>query len=364
MPIFLLLGAPVLVLCAVVLMLAMRGSKRYSWLEFNIKTHEAGLSFAESKTLREAASLAGIADTTNILWSPRDLDRAIVVLLSRLRDEGRDRTREGVALMDRVYALRKKLELDLPRYKYGIRSSRNIAAGQRVRILVHGVGVMNSTIIDNHARYLVLSFPSGSRLPKDWEWKGKKVSIYFWRREDAGYVFDSYVMDDLSIRNVPVIQVSHSESLLRTQKRKSVRARSRIPAYMYLLKRIEGAYEKAERAPGLRSVIQDISEDGASVAIGGKAVPGLQIKIQFTLLERNIVMSGTVRSVDYDSERNRSVLHIEAVTPSPRTRNAIRAYVYNVRAEERATARGEESLEPESAADTAHDARDYRRGKA
>jgi c-di-GMP-binding flagellar brake protein YcgR len=361
MSIFFVLGAFVLVLLAIVLTLAMRGEKRYSWLEFYIKTHEAGLSMAEARILREAASAAGVADTTNILWSPRDLDRSIVVLLSRLRDEGRDRTREGIALMDKVYTFRKKLEFELPRYKYGIRSSRNIATGQRVRILVHGVGVMNSTIIDNHARYLVLSSPTGNRLPKDWVWKGKKVSVYFWRREDAGYVFDSYVMDDLSIRNVPVIQVSHSESLLRTQKRKSVRARSRIPAYMYLLKRIEGAYEKAERAPGLKSVIQDISEDGVSVAIGGRAVPGLQIKVQFTLQERNIVMSGVVRSVDYDSEKNRSVLHVEAVTPSPRTRNAIRSYVYNVRAEERASA--EDGVEAEGAGETEEGARDLRRGK-
>ncbi|HET7838415.1 MAG TPA: hypothetical protein VFL04_01560, partial [Rectinemataceae bacterium] len=148
MPVFLILGALVIALCAIVLSIAMRGTKRYSWLEFQLKTHEAGLSFAEARSLSEAASAAGIADTTNVLWSPRDLDRAIVVLLGRLRDEGRDRTREGVALMDRVYALRKRLEFELPRYKYGIRSSRNIANGQRVRILVEGLGVMNSTIID------------------------------------------------------------------------------------------------------------------------------------------------------------------------------------------------------------------------
>ena len=30
-------------------------------------------------------------------------------------------------------------------------------------------------------------------------------------------------------------------------------------------------------------------------------------------------------------EANRSVLHVEAVTPSPKMRNAIRAFVYNVR---------------------------------
>jgi len=310
---------------------ALRGSKRYSWTEYYLKIKEAGLSVAEGKALRDAAAQAGLEDPTNVLWSPRDMDKAIAVLAASLKRGGKDRSREGVVLMDKVYSLRKTLEFEQPRFKYGIRSSRQIGPGQRLRVLVHGAGVFASTVIDNNSRYLVVSYPVGGRLPRDWVWKGKKISIYFWRREDAGYVFDSYVIDDLRIRNVPVLQVSHSEALLRTQKRKSVRARSKIPAYLYLLKRIEGAYEKPERVPGLRAMVQDLSEDGAAVAIGGKAKPGLQVKLQFGLEDKSIVMSGTVRNVDYNSAVNRSVLHVEAVTPSPRMRNAIRSFVYNIR---------------------------------
>jgi c-di-GMP-binding flagellar brake protein YcgR len=330
-----LLSVLVLILLVAVLGVAMRGPKRYSWVEFYLKAKEAGMGLAEARQLRDAAVSAGLRDPTNILWSPRDMDRAIAVLDATLKREGRDRGREGVLLMDRAYALRKGLEFEQPRFKYGLRSSRQIGAGQRLRVLAHGIGVFGATVIDNHSRYIVISYPIGSRLPKDWVWKGKKVSIYFWRREDAGYVFDSYVIDDLRIRSVPVLQVSHSEALLRTQKRKSVRARSKLPAYLYLLKRIEGAYEKPEGAPGLRAMVQDLSEDGAAVAIGGKAVPGLQVKLQFGLDEGSVVMSGTVRSVDYNSESNRSVLHVEAVTPSPRMRNAIRSFVYNIREEEK-----------------------------
>jgi hypothetical protein len=113
-----------------------------------------------------------------------------------------------------------------------------------------------------------------------------------------------------------------------------VRVRSKIPAYLYILKRIEGAYEKPERVPGLRAVVQDLSEDGAAVAIGGKGKPGLQVKLQFGLEERSVVMSGTVRSVDFDAEANRSVLHVQAITPSPRMRNAIRSFVYNIRGDD------------------------------
>ena len=326
----------ILVVCLLVLALAftLRGSKRYSRIEFYLKAKDAGMSFSEARQLRESALLSGLADPTNVLWSPRDMDKAISLLSATLKRSNRDRSREGVLLMDHIYALRKAIEFEQPRFKYGIRSSRRIGMGQRLRVLVYGMGVFDATVIDNHVRYLVISSPVGGRLPADWVWKGKKVSIYFWRREDAGYVFDSYVIDDLRIRSVPVLQVSHSEALLRTQKRKSVRARSKIPAYLYLLKRIEGAFEKPERVPGLRALVQDLSEDGASVAIGGKAVIGLQVKLQFGLDEKSVVMSGTVRSVEFDFTTNRSVLHIEAVTPSPRMRNLIRSFVYTIREDE------------------------------
>lgn len=323
----------VIVLSIVTLVLAVRGGQRHSWLEFQLRAKDSGFGYGESRILREAATLCRIADPASLFSSPRDLDRAIAFLLARQRDLGRDRSREGIALMDKVYALRSRIEFEQPRYKSGIRSSRQLSQGQRLRVLVHGLGVYGSTVIDNNGRYLVLSYPSGARLPKNFVWKGKKVSIYFWRRDDAGYVFDSYAIDDLRIRNVPVIHVAHSESLLRTQKRKSVRSRTSLPAYLYLLKRIEGAFEKPERDPGLRCRVEDISEDGFSVAIGGRGKAGLQVKVQFSLEGRQIVMSGVARSVDYDSEKNRSVLHVEASPPSPRTRNAIRSYVYKIRAE-------------------------------
>jgi c-di-GMP-binding flagellar brake protein YcgR len=333
MIVIVLLVVLILILIAGASTLAARGGKRYSLLEYYLKAADAGLSVREARQLSDAAALAGLADVTNVLWSPRDLDRAISVLLAKLKEEGQDKSREGISLTDKVYSLRKGLEFEQPRFKYGIKSSRHMSQGQRVRVLVYGVGVYNATVIDNNSRYLVLSYPTGGRLPKDWVWKGKKVSIYFWRHEDAGYVFDSFVIEDLRIRNVPVLHVSHSEALLRTQKRRSVRVRSRIPAYLYVVKRIEGAYEKPERIPGLRAQLQDLSEDGASVAIGGKAVAGIKVKLQFALGDRSIVMSGTAKSIDYDAEKNRSVIHIEAVTPSPRTRNAIRSYVYGIAAE-------------------------------
>lgn len=318
----------VVVLSIVSLVFFLRGRKRFSWLEFYFKGKDAGLSFSQTRALSQAATRAGVQDPTNVFWSPRDLDRTISSLLGSQNPLVRGR--EGNLFVEKVYEVRKRLEFEQPRYKAGIRSSRQIAQSQRVRLLVHGYGVFGATVLDNNSQFIVVTYPSGGRLPPGFVWKGQKVSVYFWRRDDACYVFDSYILDDMRIRSIPVVHLAHSEALLRTQKRRSVRSRSKTPAYLYVLKRIEGAFEKVERDPGLRCVIQDLSEDGFSALIGGKAKVGLVVKAQFYIGERQIVMSGTVRSVDFDREANRSVLHVEAVVPSPRTRNAIRSYVYNI----------------------------------
>jgi len=327
MPILVPLAILVAVLALVTGALLLRGGKKTSFVEFLAKALGEGFSLMEANRLNEAASVAQVADRGAIFWSPRDLDRVIAAI------GGVDvtRSREIAGLLDKLYTLRKRLEFDQPRFQMGIRSSRQMAQGQRVRLLVVGLGVFNSTLVDNNQRFLVLSWPLGLRLPKGFVWKGKKISIYFWRREDAGYVFDSYVLDDLRIMVVPVIHVAHSESLLRTQKRKSVRARTTMPAYLYLLKRIEGAFEKPELTAGLRSRLADISEDGFALVIGGKAKEGLLVKAQFALGRRQIVMSGTVKSIDFDRDKNQSILHVQAVPPSARTRNAIRSFVYGNR---------------------------------
>jgi hypothetical protein len=64
--------------------------------------------------------------------------------------------------------------------------------------------------------------------------------------------------------------------------------------------------------------------------IGGKAKIGLPVKFQFQLNDRRMVLSGVVRGATFDDKKNRSILHIQAGALSLKTKNAIRAYVYNI----------------------------------
>jgi len=320
----------VVILLLVTLTLLLRGDRRFSPLEYFARGKEVGFTISESRAILNMSRLAGVPDPTSSLWSIRELDSCIKAFGKKYRVEGKERDRETLRFMEKLYDFRKRLEFEQPKYLAGITSSRLIRANQRVRILVAGIGVYSSTVIDCNDRYIVVSYPVGGRIPAGFQWRGSRVSVYFWRQEDAGYVFDTYVLEDMRIRDIPVLQLGHSESLMRTQKRKSLRVRSRMPAYLYLLKRLEGAYEKPERVPGLKCVVQDLSEDGVSVLIGGRAKVGLLVKAQFYIGDDQIVVSGTVRGAEYDATKNQSLLHVEAVVPSPRMRNMILSHVYNV----------------------------------
>lgn len=324
----------VLMLAIVALSFLFRGQRKYSRLEYYFKAREAGFSFSEAGDLKETAQLAGSADPTGILWSPKELERVIKILGAKFKAEGSDQARGNIQFLDRLFQYRKKLEFEQPKYKYGLQSTRQIKQNQRLRLLVNGIGVFNSTVIDNTERFLVCSYPLGTRLPARFSWKGQHVSVYFWRQEDAGYVYDTYIIEDMRIKNVPMLHVAHTEALFRTQKRGSVRISSRISAYLYLLNRLEGAYEKPERVPGMKCLLQDVSEDGFAFLIGGKGKPGTFVKAQFFIGDDQVVMSGTVRGVDYFDDKKQSLIHVEAVKPSPRMCNLIRTYVYNLNGKE------------------------------
>ncbi len=325
----------IIILLVASMTLLMRGGHRYSTLEFYARGKEAGFNTTESNFIKKIAKQIGIEDPTNVFWSIRDIDMAISAIAKTFKGQNTERKRENVLFMEKLYEFRKKMEFDQPKYHVGIRSSRMIRSNQRVKVLLDNVGVFSSTVIENTDRYLVITYPVGGRLPPNFEWKGARLSIYFWRQDDAGYVFDTYVLEDLRIRNIPVLQVGHSGALLRTQKRKSLRMRSQMPAYLYLLKNLEGAYEKPERVPGMKCIVQDLSEDGAALIIGGKAKVGLAVKIQVYVDDDQIVLSGTVRGADYNAAKNQSQLHIEAVPPSPRMSNLIRSHVYNNKSRDR-----------------------------
>lgn len=325
----------IIILAIIALLMTERGSSIKNSLHFFITGLDSGFKLSEILFLGKIASSTGLENPTTLFWSVSSLDRCTAEIVRRTKLTGTENIAETQRLLSGLYAYRTKLELDQARKKRGVQSSRDIAVGQRVRILLRGVGVFSSKVMRNTQKSLVLDFPSGTKIAGTLiDWTNKPVSVYFWRHDDAGYVFDTVVIPDPVSNGKAIIHVAHADNLVRSQKRKSVRARCSIYAQMYLIRPGEALERALEPEPGMKCLLEDLSEDGAMVLIGGKAAKGMQIKLQFLVHEVLIVMAGVIRAVEYNQDTNQSRIHFESGELNPRMKNAILTFVYNVLPEE------------------------------
>ena len=316
-----------------VLVLSVSNKEKSGWLKFYSKGKDAGFSFKEIELLRRLAVKSSLDDPSSLFWSQNQLDQCIRSLVRSMHLSGEGDDQASHDFLSKLYDFRKKIEMEKPKIKNGISNSRQISEGQNLRILVTGSGVFKSQIVKNISQYLTISRPTSNKLPGTFSWQGLKVSVYFWREDDAGYVFDSEVLDEVFSKGIASLKIAQSDTLFRTQKRKSIRVKLHKSAFLYLLAN-EEEVSKIEVNPGLKCFLEDLSDTGCAVTIGGKAVAGLRIKVQFALNNIPIVMSGTVRSVEYKEDINRSLLHIEADPLPIEIRNQILGEVFGMLPEE------------------------------
>jgi c-di-GMP-binding flagellar brake protein YcgR len=320
----------IIFLVIVLFFLRRGGGASFPWIHFYTTGKESGFTFKEINLLRKIAVENQLQNPTSLFWSVKQLDNSIKGLILKFRALGTEDEARSQQLVAKLYEFRKRVELSQPKYKIGLKSSRNLVQHQRLRIIMPGFDSFYSTVVENLNRYLALSYPRGPALPPGFSWKGRKIGIYFWRLNDAGYFFQSKVIEDYIDRKYPIIHIAHSDNLVRTQKRRSVRADCGLSAELYPMRVINEADEHPEDSRGLRCKLIDLSEDGAAVLIGGRAKLGLVIKLQFDLGGKIILMSGIVKGVNFDQKRNRSILHMQAQPPSTPMQNSILAYVYNI----------------------------------
>ena len=306
-----------------------RKDKSGNWVQFFAKGKDAGFAFKEIELLRRLAIQCNIDDPCALFWSQNQLDICIRSLVRGIRMSGESEEQGTQNFLSKLYDYRKKIEMNKPRIKNGISNSRQMSEGQMLRILVTGTGVFKSQVVKNTSQYMTISRPVNTKVSSTMSWDGMKISVYFWREDDAGYVFDSDVVDEVYSKGVSSLKIAHSDALFRTQKRKSVRIKMHKAAFLYLAKDGEAPH-KIEMDPGLKCFLEDLSDSGCAVTVGGKADSGLRVKIQFALDNTAICMTGTVRSVSFREETNRSILHIESDPLPLEIRNQILGEVFGM----------------------------------
>lgn len=329
----------VILLLGIVILVAKLYSMNSEKIQFFATGLDSGFRFSEIRTLWRLASRCDLDEPKSLYASTAALNECISKVISEEKQKNTINSFKTQQFLDRLYKFRTRITLDKDS-KRGLDNTRYLDAGQRLRIILPGKGIFVSKIKNNAHELLVILPKQEDKktkkviVLKPEEWIGQRISVYLWRKNDACYAFDTIVLASSVFQGENCLVLKHSEQLDRSQKRQSVRCECQIPAQMYMITSAVVDYNVAETEPGFKCLLEDISEDGAMIRVGGMGKTNIQIKIQFKLNDTLIIMYGIIRAVEYNKALEQSRLHFECIHIDPSMKNAILTYVYNIIPEE------------------------------
>lgn len=296
-------------------------------VNFFITGLDSGFSIPDLILLWDTAQLCNLEQPTALFYSMQALTKCMAQISNQTNSDG---SQKNQLLMSKLFDYRTKIQNEADDKK-GISTTRSLEVGQTLRIILPGKGVFSSELVNN-GNQLVISVPKQKNLiPYSGEdWVGKVISVYLWRKQDARYVFDTTVTQSGLFLGKSSLFLKHSANLVRTQKRKSVRVKCEIYGMLYIIKRDNVDINAIETQNGFRCLIEDISESGALIKIGGKGVQNIKIKLQYNLNNKLILMVGVIRTVEYNQATNQSLLHFECTHIGTTMRNEVLKFVYNM----------------------------------
>ncbi len=294
-------------------------------INFFITGLDAGFSISEIDMLWKAADMCGLEHPTSLFYSLPALTKCMTQI-----SNSPDNSQKNQQIMTKLFNFRTKIQNEADDKK-GMTTTHSLEKGQTLRIILPGKGVFASEIVGN-GNFLVINVPRQKNLipyPGE-EWVGKVISVYLWKKGDARYVFDTTVTQSGLFLGKSSLFLKHSANLVRTQKRKAVRVKCQIYGMLYIIKKEKIDVNAIETQNGFRCLIEDISESGALIRIGGKGAQNVKIKLQYNVNNKLILMVGVIRTVEYNEAQNQSLLHFECTHIDNAMRNEVLKFVYNM----------------------------------
>lgn len=306
------------------------------YLVFSVKIRfyatgfDSGFRLPEIQLLWALGKTVQMDDPLGLYWSIPSLDKSIAAVILKAEAEHNFDSPKTQMFLTHLYNYRTKLEVEL-KNRGGLESTKALNKGQRLKVIVKGYGIFNSKVL-NAGRELLISLPvaveKSFSTPKDWI--NQSIHVYFQRVGDASYSFETVVRSQIHKNQSVALLLSHSDTLFRKQQRTYVRMPCTYNAQLFIHEDNNFNIDLEENESGFRCIVEDISENGALIRIGGMGKPNIRIKIQFTLHGKIVIMSGVVRSVEYNRVLKQSRLHFEARRLNSGTKNLILSYVYDV----------------------------------
>jgi c-di-GMP-binding flagellar brake protein YcgR len=299
----------------------------WSVQRFHQKAMEAGFTAREAILLNEFALAAKLESPPEVLWSYKSLDVVIKLAMEKFRIAGKEKNLETQEFLGKLLDHRKRIIVYKLNTRKRLAHSREIPAGQEVQVVLEGIGIF-TTKVSSHDLYFAVLSPIVFDLPPNFRWESRKVMIFFRKRNDGEYSFNTTVareIEDLKTGEF-VLLLYHQEALFRTQNRQSIRRLLNKQAHIIPIGDGIGR-GFAESKP---CTLYDISDDGCSVVVAGKMSAPLTVIVQFTLNDQLIGINGKCLSVQYNRVKNVSMLHINANSIPRDAKNAILSVIFGL----------------------------------
>lgn len=319
----------IIILILVILILVFLYTQFKSKIEFYITGLDSKFSISDLNLLWNVAKYCELENPNSLFFSLPALTKCMTKITSDANEEGNDKDPKTQVLLSKLFDFRTKLQNESDEKK-GLNSTTGLEKGQKLRIILPGKGVFASKVLNNGKEIIVTVPRQKNLIPISAEnWVGKVINVYLWRKGDARYVFDTTVINHGLFIGESSISLAHSNNMIRTQKRRSVRAKCSINALLYIIREEVVDYSSVETKNGYKCIIEDVSESGAMIRIGGRGVPNVQIKLQYEINKMLIIMFGIVRTAEYNEAKNQSLLHFECIHIEPVMKNEVLSFVYN-----------------------------------
>lgn len=227
---------------------------------------------------------------------------------------------------NKLYSLLANLDLYFKDLKKQV-TSRELSVGKRVRIYINELGYFFTEVIASLDKGFVVKKPKLEKQPRSWK---LPVTVYFWRENDAGYSFETFIEDEVSETMIQGLLIRHSDTLLRYQKRKYLRKECRFYA-TYSLVEIEtdsnGKKNLKVIPPEYDGTVFDIGAGGYAIEVVNKIPVKKLVKTTVFIGRQNIKAIAEI--VRFEKVGEKYHMHVRFVKISPIEQNIIYEYVYS-----------------------------------
>jgi len=294
--------------------------------EFTQTALSVGLSKNEVKELKSVLVKAGITKPFLIFTDPALLEKAVTEGVKNLEDFNLPPKEKEKAILN-LFEIKRKVHLHFHDMGDGIENTRQIEANQLLSLKIQGIGTFYSIVIINEGKNLVCSIPE-VKDPSSIPWKDKIVEVYFWRFNDAGYIFRTRIENVVYNKRMEVLLLSHSSKLKRIQRREYPRRKCRFNARFFKFSLSTNELGKPVILLGRTQygIVIDLSPGGLSIASDEVLAKNTSVKIEVDIDEEKLTAYGTV--IKAVKKKNMFLMHVSFQRITDRNKNLIYRFVY------------------------------------